>query len=95
MCLQHGTHCPCLFHSRQHPQGMTEDVAVFLIGKRITTLLVLFGYKIQESTYILVMNKSSTVIYTEELTEIECHIFVNKLIEQSSEVIGVNVHGRQ
>ena len=60
---------------------MTEYIAVFLIGKRIATLPVLFGYKIQESTYILVMNESSIVIYTEELTEVECHIFVHELIE--------------
>ena len=94
MRLKHGTHCPCLLHSRKHPQGMTEDIAVFFIRKRITTLLVLFGYKIQESTYILVMNKSPTIIYTKELSEIECQIFINKFIEQSSEVIGINVHCR-
>ena len=60
---------------------MTEDVAIFLVGKRIATVLVFFGQKIQESADILFMNKVSSFIDPKKLAEVESHIFIHELME--------------
>ena len=60
---------------------MTEDVAVFLVGKRIATVLVLLGDKIQKCLHILFMNKVSGFIDPKKLTEVESHIFIHELME--------------
>jgi len=41
------------------------------------------------------MDKTAVLVHTEELAEIESHVLIDKLLEQTSEVIGIDVHGRQ
>ena len=41
------------------------------------------------------MDKVTFLIHTEELAEIESHVLIDKLFQQTSEVVGVDVHGRQ
>ena len=74
---------------------MTEDVAVFLVGKRIATILVLLGDKIQKCLHIFFMGESSVIIYPEKLAEVESHVFIHELMEQPSEVVGIDVHRGQ
>ena len=60
---------------------MTEDVAVFLVGKRIATVLVLLGDKIQKCLHIFFMDESSVIIDPKKLSEVESHIFIHELME--------------
>ena len=74
---------------------MTEDVTIFLVGKRIATVLVLLGDKIQKCLHIFFMDKVSGFIYPEKLTEVKSHIFIHELMEQPSEVVCIDVHRGQ
>ena len=73
---------------------MTEDVAIFLVGKRIATVLVLLGDKTQKCLHIFFMDESSVIIYPEKLAEVKSHIFIHELMEQPSEVVCIDVHRR-
>ena len=74
---------------------MTEDVAIFLVGKRIATILVLLGDKTQKCLDILFMDESSVIIYPEKFAEVESHVFIHELMEQPSEVVCIDVHRGQ
>lgn len=60
---------------------MTEDVAVFLISKRIATIFVFLKDKTQECLRIFFMDKSSVIIDPKKLSEVESHIFIYELME--------------
>ena len=95
MALQHRAQRPRLLHARHHPQRVAEDVAVLLIGKGIVALLVLLGEEVEECPHVLLVGEGALLIDAEELAEVECHILVDKLMEQSPEVVGVDVHRGQ
>ncbi|EDO08933.1 hypothetical protein BACOVA_04790 [Bacteroides ovatus ATCC 8483] len=59
---------------------MTEDVAIFLVGKRIATILVLLGNKIQKSLHIFFMNKVSRFTqYIYKMQTTPNKVIINKL----------------
>ena len=75
-----------LFDAGDHPEGMAEQVAVFLIGIRIAAVRVVFCNQVQEAPDIAFVNKISclrsgwhglvvafdiTSPYTEKLPKIE------------------------
>ena len=41
------------------------------------------------------MGESSVIIYPEKLAEVESHVFIHELMEQPSEVVGIDVHRGQ
>ena len=74
---------------------MAENIAVFFVGERITAFLVLFGKQVEKSGNVTFMDKTAVLVHTEKLAEIESHVLIDKLFQQTSEVVGVDVHGWQ
>ena len=76
---------------------MAEIVAILVRGEGIGTIrvLVLAAQQVQKSRNVLAVYKFARVIDAEKLAEIESHVLVDILLEQSSEVVGVYVHSRQ
>ena len=88
-------HGLCRFHARKHPQRVAEYVAIILVGKRIATISVFFGEQIEEGAHIVGVDECAILFHTEKLTEIESHILVDKVVEQSPKVVGEDVHRGQ
>ena len=71
---------------------MTEDVAVGVVGIGIVTILVLLRKQVEEGQHVFFMLERSVAAHTEKLREVECHIFIDKLVQEASEVVSVDVH---
>ena len=54
-----------------HPQRMPEDTPVFLVGKRITAILVLLGQQVEKSGNIPFVDEAAILVHAEELAEID------------------------
>ena len=74
---------------------MPKDTPVFLVGKRITAILVLLGQQVEESGNIPFVDKAAILVHAEELAEIERYVLIGELFEQASEVVGIDVHDGQ
>ena len=81
MPLQQCAECLGLLYPRKHPQRMPKNAPVFLVGERITAILVLLGQQVEESGNILFVDKAAVLVHTEELTEIECHVLIDKFFQ--------------
>ena len=95
MVSQHLSESLCCFHPRQHPKGVTEDIAVSLVGKGIHTLLVGLCKKIEEIFNVGLMHELAVIVSAEELAEVESYIFIGILIHQSAEVVCVDIKARE
>ena len=80
MTLQHRAQRTGRGYTRYYPQGVTEYVAVLLIGKGVATLLVLLGQQVEECPHILFVNELSFLIGTEELAEVEGYVLIGKIV---------------
>ena len=95
MCLKYGTQCPCFLHAGHHPEGMAENIPIFLVGIWIKAVLVLLGKKIQKSPHIFFMTETAGFIDPEKFPEVKGDIFIYKFMKQPSQIVGIDIECRQ
>ena len=95
MCLEHGTQCPCFLHAGHHPEGMAENIPIFLVGIWIKAVLVLLGKKIQKSPHVFFMTKTTGFIDPEKFLKIKGNILIYKFMKQPPQIVGIDIECRQ
>ena len=74
---------------------MAKDTAILVIAVWIKAVFVILAEKREEVIYIFFVDERLIFTCTEELSEVKCLFIICIVAHQRSEVVGIDIDGRQ